>query len=117
MSLQEFAQKFVAPFNSTRRSKIFAALEEFYAQLHMLGLSGELWLDGSFLTEKKDPDDLDGVLVVHHELYDTLNPAALDFADQMVASAGKIQDVLDMILCIYYPPHDQRAALDPIDDT
>jgi len=115
MSLPEFAQQFVAPFKSARRNTIFAALEEFCADLHQKGLSGELWLDGSFLTEKPDPNDLDGVLVVHHEMYDTFPPMALDFADGMVASADKIQDVLDMFLCIYYPPNDERAALDPVD--
>jgi hypothetical protein len=33
-------------------------------------VAGELWVDGSFLTQKIDPEDVDLVLRIHHMLLD-----------------------------------------------
>ena len=46
------------------------------------GLRGNLWLDGSFLTEKIDPEDVDYLLCVASDLYenDPAVRAAVDWA-------------------------------------
>lgn len=47
---------------STRRDAICAGLEWLYNGLVWAGIDGELWIDGSFVTEKIDPGDVDVVL-------------------------------------------------------
>ena len=38
---------------------LMTCLESIIENLCKAGMSGELWVDGSFLTEKIDPDDID----------------------------------------------------------
>jgi len=45
------------------------------ARLQAAGIVGELWIDGSLLTEKIDPDDSDVVLRVSGEFYDSATPS------------------------------------------
>ena len=54
---------------SQTRLEIFTGLEEVIRELQRLGITGELWLDGSFLTRKIDPDDIDLVLGVPRACY------------------------------------------------
>lgn len=42
-----------------RRIELFARLSIFVQQLRETGLTGKIWLDGSFTTEKPDPSDID----------------------------------------------------------
>jgi hypothetical protein len=48
------------------------------------GVRGEIWLNGSFVTEKIDPEDVDMLIRVPSDLYD-MNPrvrAAVDWATE-----------------------------------
>ena len=55
---------------SLTRRGIMAGLERFVGRLDEAGITGELWLDGSFLTEKIDPEDVDCLVRVPSDLYD-----------------------------------------------
>ena len=62
--LSELHDVFVAPFtDSVRRSILLAGLTKFIGEIKALDITGELWFDGSFVTEKLDPDDIDLVVV------------------------------------------------------
>lgn len=50
---------------SKSRAGIMDGLEQVIGILQSEGIQGELWLDGSFTTEKKDPKDVD--LVLYYE--------------------------------------------------
>jgi len=53
----------VAPFpEDARRTGLYNNLLKWTGALTACGLSGTLWLDGSFLTEKPGPSDIDCVL-------------------------------------------------------
>lgn len=45
-----------------RREDLFGRFALFCSEITALGVSGYTWVDGSFLTEKFDPDDVDCVL-------------------------------------------------------
>ncbi len=58
---------FVEPFeHSTRRPMLATKLREYIEQIktifHSENISAELWIDGSFSTEKLEPDDVDLVV-------------------------------------------------------
>ena len=56
---------------STIRGTIFKGLVTFVATLETAKVAGEIWADGSFLTEKINPKDIDLVLRVDGELYNS----------------------------------------------
>lgn len=57
------------PLSKTRPA-IMGGLEKLIAILVSEKIVGEIWVDGSFLSEKIDPDDVDIVLCVTADFYD-----------------------------------------------
>lgn len=60
---------FVAGFvESTTRKKLFNQFHLFLNEIKNITESGTLWLDGSFITLKKDPQDIDILIFVRSEV-------------------------------------------------
>jgi hypothetical protein len=77
----------VAPFaGDVRRADLFQKLTTWAGALQACGLGGTLWLDGSFLTEKPDPGDIDCVL---------WNPGWASPAGATPANEQQVQTLLD----------------------
>ena len=71
MSIEELRQQCVDRFPlSKTRAEIMAGLAEVIERLTQYQVAGELWVDGSFLTEKINPGDVDVVLRVPSSVYD-----------------------------------------------
>jgi len=83
MSLDDIETSCVAAFPlSETRAKIMAGLRTIADRLVQLEIQGELWIDGSFLTEKINADDCDLVLRTRGEFYDAATEeqqAAIDW--------------------------------------
>jgi hypothetical protein len=62
---------------STTRVKIMTGLESVVAAFRKEKISQEFWVDGSFLTEKIDPKDVDVVLRIEHLQLRKLSPMQL----------------------------------------
>lgn len=59
----EFKTQFVDSFpNSTTREKIFIGFKIFISSICRIVKPSELWVDGSFVTSKVNPNDIDLVL-------------------------------------------------------
>jgi hypothetical protein len=75
MTLPELRARCVAEFpRSTSRGIIMASLEAVIRRLVDTKVEGELWIDGSFLTEKIDPGDVDLLLRIKAEFFDNATP-------------------------------------------
>ncbi len=75
MGISELRQLCVADnrfHRPTRRAKIMANLETLIGGLRFIGIEGKVWVDGSFLTEKIDPNDVDILLELDNETWDGL---------------------------------------------
>lgn len=59
----DFERLFVVPFNSTTRKGLCAKFREWLAAIKAIPISLEIWIDGSFVTYKPDPRDIDLVCV------------------------------------------------------
>jgi len=60
IELADFNKLFVAPFkNSDRRQVLVERFILLYQKLVEIGVDFEIWIDGSFVTKKKEPDDID----------------------------------------------------------
>ena len=65
MSVADLSELCVTRFPlSKRRESIMHSLEALLANLSSAGVKAEAWINGSFLTEKIDPDDVDLVVLV-----------------------------------------------------
>ena len=75
MSLESLADLCVAPFEtSPTRAKLMASLSAFVAALRTHVVTCDLWVDGSFISAKVDPEDIDLTLLVEGEVFDRLHP-------------------------------------------
>lgn len=68
MSLDQLHKVCVEPFTEERRQLLFENLSLFLKNLSKLGLAGKVWVDGSFLTEKPEPGDVDILIVLDSEV-------------------------------------------------
>lgn len=61
--LNDISNHFLKNFpNSKTRRLLINGLNEFVAHLSSLGIPIELWIDGSFTTNKENPNDIDLVI-------------------------------------------------------
>lgn len=72
----ELDKYFAEPFqDSTTRRQLVGQLRLLIGKFRSLGLSGELWIDGSFVTRKPGPKDIDVVFVVRPAVIESLGDA------------------------------------------
>lgn len=94
--------------NSSRRVELFNALLSFLQSLSGLGILGNLWVDGSFLTEKEEPADIDALFEFHGPSAETLSDEQRRFAESLLDPRfAKARFGIDLYLC----PQDQAAQL------
>lgn len=111
MVLEQLREMCVDKFpGSTTRTQIMGGLESIVSQLKSVGIIAEVWVDGSFLTAKRDPKDTDIVLRIPASVYDDGTEEqrrALDW----VNSNLKNDLLCDSYLFYVYPADDERAVL------
>lgn len=73
--------------------------------LEMAGVPGELWLDGSFLTERINPKDVDVVLKVDAPVYNIGTQEQREAIDWVIANQ-KPTLKCDSYVLMQYPPGD-----------
>lgn len=72
-SLAQVKERFVDPFpDHIGRQGTFHRLESFVQQVLVADFPCDVWLDGSFLTEKPDPSDLDVTVIIDSDVSQTL---------------------------------------------
>jgi hypothetical protein len=75
MSLSDLRKLCVVPFSaSSTRAQIMTGLEQVLAEMQRVGIEADVWINGSFLTVKDDPEDSDIVLCVDSDFADKCTP-------------------------------------------
>jgi hypothetical protein len=64
---------------SLSRPRIMSNLEQLIDKINHSAIAGALWVDGSFLTEKLNPDDADIVFVISRAIYRAMTPVQRQF--------------------------------------
>ena len=71
MSIEDVKALCVTNFPTSRsRPAIMEGLEKALRLLHDHNISAEVWLDGSFMTKKIDPADVDIILSINGEIFE-----------------------------------------------
>lgn len=65
--------------DSVTRPSIMAGLDTVISMIQRTGIKGEVRIDGSFLTEKLNPDDSDIILVLNSDDLSDMDPRQVDF--------------------------------------
>jgi hypothetical protein len=64
---------------SITRQRIMVNLSELTQVINQKGINGEIWIDGSFLTQKLNPDDVDLVLVISQSTFNLMDDDQKEF--------------------------------------
>lgn len=82
MTLPQVKAAFVDAFpGNATRERLYRSLEEYIQRLLVADICCEIWLDGSFLTEKQHPDDIDVAMVLDADVAEALSPEQKDLVD------------------------------------
>jgi len=104
MSLDEIKVLCVDQFSlSTTRAPMFANLVEVTKLLCAEGVKGKLWINGSFTTEKIDPDDIDLVLHIQGHCYDKGTEKFRTSIDLLIGNLKHAMQY-DTYVAMEYPP-------------
>lgn len=95
---------------SPTRSGIFAALERLCAFLLRNGAFCELWLDGSFISTKPDPEDADLSVVIDADVFYALD-ASIQTNLEALLDDKNYDPLLHNFLLIRYPRSDPRRKI------
>jgi hypothetical protein len=81
----ELDNHFLSAFaESVTRPELIMGLRAFIAALRRVGVTCEIWIDGSFCTKKVDPNDVDLVVFAAMRDIDQLDPAKQQFFSGLI---------------------------------
>jgi hypothetical protein len=108
MSLKEFQRKFAPPSSSQKRLSVFSDFSRLVFDLRAKKIKCELWVDGSFVTEKPDPVDIDVSLMVRKSWIDKAPICSIEFLEKLDSSTEKYLQVIDLYVSLL---HDSGSEL------
>ena len=102
VSEAELDNHFLGAFSSSStRPALLAGLRSFLACLKNVGIEFEIWLDGSFCTEKPDPNDVDLVIFAEHQKLNSLDVAKQRYLNTLLdRTTSKISFGCDVLFCV-----------------
>jgi len=60
ITINDLSNHFVTPFNNTeKRLQLIERFNYLIEKVEQIGVSFEIWIDGSFVTKKEEPNDID----------------------------------------------------------
>lgn len=101
LSIQEVRDELAAPGAAEKRTTMYFALFALYQRLLTLGVTCQIWVDGSYVTQKACPDDIDLSIMVHEDVYQDISDEAKQLLDDITYSETRYLEHLDAFVCIY----------------
>ncbi len=110
ISIDSMDDIFVHPFaNNKRRKYLTERFRAFLDKFAELGLYAEIWIDGSFSTQKPEPGDIDVVFFLDAEQINNLEPDKRNLIAELFNNAdSKIRYQCDVYLVPIQDP-DSRS--------
>jgi hypothetical protein len=98
--------------NSARRPQMFSELQRLIADLNAISVTAELWIDGSFMTEKEEPDDIDLSFSPWVSALEKLDLPVQVAVFNGLNGGKKYSPWLDTYVCVRFPQDDPRKGAD-----
>jgi hypothetical protein len=112
MSVDYLEDLTVTRFESGRRAYLFSELRRLVGDLSASAVVCELWINGSFLTEKEEPDDIDLSFCSWVEHLETLDTALQDALIDNLNGGKLYSPALDTYYCPRFRREDPRYPAD-----
>lgn len=108
-TVSEFSSRFVDAFPGTNRNRLFAEWLTYYERLQTVLQTTDLvqWIDGSFVSDKPNPGDIDVVTFVPYSIYESVEENLIQF----YSTVNLYERGLDAYICPVYPVHHERHGL------
>jgi hypothetical protein len=107
MTLGEIKAHVVDAFpGNARRLRLFHRLEELVQAFLLAGIPCEIWLNGSLLTRKDEPNDLDGTVILEPDVSEALTVEQSQLVED--ATAARIASDVDSFVWV------KRRREDPL---
>lgn len=97
----------------THRYDLFLCLNEILQLLKRHSIPCEVWVDGSFATEKSTPNDIDASIMIESSAFDALSAEAKAEVVELANLEGKYKGLIDLFVCIIFPKGTVERDLDP----
>jgi hypothetical protein len=116
MTIDDVRKLCVEPFPGNQlRSDLYYKLEQMFQDFLMAGLPCEFWIDGSYFTEKPEPEDLDVTVIVPSDYGNQITDVQRILIDK--ANDGDYASGLSSFVFVELPrdhpdfggPHDMAA--------
>jgi hypothetical protein len=101
--------------HSHRRPMLFPELERLVDDLNARNVVCELWVDGSFLTEKEEPDDIDLSFSAFATALDALDNTSRNWILANFNGRKLYSPMLDTYICVRFALDDPRRGADGTD--
>jgi hypothetical protein len=72
--------------DSKSREEIMAGFEAIHERAVTVGVEGEAWVDGSFLTKKTEPQDIDFVILADARFRESGTPQQQEFIEWLISN-------------------------------
>ena len=94
MSLLEVKRRFVHSRPDTGwRLNLFQKFEAFFQDVLVSGLVCDVWINGSFLTEKQQPSDIDVAVIISSEFHQFIDKPQYDLIDRVNVEFAYAPDI------------------------
>ena len=115
LTLEKLKQYFVSDFPaSTSRERIFDSYQSFIESFrHEITTDFVQWINGSFVTRKSNPEDVDFVTLIDHQIYEQKRKAIEERFRR--EGARSIFQYVDAYVVKMYPIHHQRRWVSEYD--
>jgi hypothetical protein len=89
IGIDDLERIFVGPFGAagSHRRRMCERFKAWFSAMEELGVPFEVWIDGSFVTAKPKPADIDIVWLFDGESIQRLKPETVDRLDELMDSA------------------------------
>lgn len=112
-TLKELHELCVSPFEgSSSRSFIMQGLETVALEILAAKIEAKIWVDGSFMSVKLNPGDVDILVEVRGEFYDTASPKQVKILDDHDLNVYKEKLKVDSRSWKFYPDKDHPSYWD-----
>jgi hypothetical protein len=118
LNLTEFKEIFVDEWQdkTSTRPNIFATFEQYLTDFKALITPDfHMWINGSFVTQKSHPRDIDFVCFIDYSLFET-KKELLDKQFGKYSTKDIYGLTLDAYICLVYPRNHDKAAFSQSDE-